>query len=47
MIREIALIDIREGSENDFAARYVEAQAILTGTPGCRRPVQPVRSASG
>jgi heme-degrading monooxygenase HmoA len=35
MIREIAFIDIREGSEDDFAARYVEAQAILTGTPGC------------
>jgi heme-degrading monooxygenase HmoA len=35
MIREIALIDIREGSENDFAARSVEARAILAGTPGC------------
>lgn len=35
MIREIALIDVREGSENDFAARYREAHAILAGTPGC------------
>jgi hypothetical protein len=28
LIREIALIDVREGSEDDFAARCGEAQKI-------------------
>jgi heme-degrading monooxygenase HmoA len=34
MVLEVALIDVRPGQEDDFAAAYQQARTILTGTPG-------------
>ena len=36
MVLEIALIDVRPGEEEPFAAAYAEAHGVLAGTPGCR-----------
>jgi heme-degrading monooxygenase HmoA len=36
MVLEVADIDVRPGTEEDFAAAYRRAREILTGTPGCR-----------
>jgi heme-degrading monooxygenase HmoA len=36
MVIEVALIDVREGFEDDFAAAYRTAYPVLTSTPGCR-----------
>jgi heme-degrading monooxygenase HmoA len=36
MVLEIALIDVRPGQEEAFAAAYAQAHGVLGGTPGCR-----------
>lgn len=36
MILEVALIDLRPGTEEAFAAAYRTGRPILAGTPGCR-----------
>jgi heme-degrading monooxygenase HmoA len=36
MVLEVALIDVKEGHEDDFAAAYAKARHILETTPGCR-----------
>jgi heme-degrading monooxygenase HmoA len=36
MVLEVALIDIQEGREEEFAAAYAEAYPIVATTPGCR-----------
>jgi heme-degrading monooxygenase HmoA len=36
MVLEIALIDVRPGDEDAFAAAYAQAYDTLAGTPGCR-----------
>jgi heme-degrading monooxygenase HmoA len=36
MVLEVALIDVRPGSEDAFAAAYAEGRRLLDGTPGCR-----------
>ncbi len=36
MVLELALIDIREGREEEFAAAYAEAYPIVATSPGCR-----------
>ena len=36
MVIEIALIDVLEGREDDFAAAYAKAHQVLATTPGCR-----------
>jgi heme-degrading monooxygenase HmoA len=36
MVLELALIDVKEGSEDEFAAAYAKAHSILATTPGCR-----------
>jgi heme-degrading monooxygenase HmoA len=36
MVLEVALIDIRPGHEDAFAAAYRAGHPILAGTPGCR-----------
>jgi heme-degrading monooxygenase HmoA len=36
MVLEVALIDVREGCADEFAAAYTEAYPILATTPGCR-----------
>ncbi|HWG98609.1 MAG TPA: antibiotic biosynthesis monooxygenase family protein [Pilimelia sp.] len=36
MVLEIALIDVRPGQEDDFAAAYAKGHEVLAGTPGCR-----------
>ena len=36
MVLEVALIDVKEGQEDDFAAAYVKARNVLATTPGCR-----------
>jgi heme-degrading monooxygenase HmoA len=36
MVLEVALVDVRPGQEDDFAAAYATAHPILAGTPGCR-----------
>jgi heme-degrading monooxygenase HmoA len=35
MVLEVALIDVKEGHEDAFAAAYAEARPILAGTDGC------------
>jgi heme-degrading monooxygenase HmoA len=35
MVMEIALIDVQEGREDEFAAAYAKAREVLAGTPGC------------
>jgi heme-degrading monooxygenase HmoA len=34
MVLEVALIDVKEGSEDDFAAAYTKGREILSTTPG-------------
>jgi heme-degrading monooxygenase HmoA len=36
MVLEVALIDVRPGSEEAFQAAYRSGHPILAGTPGCR-----------
>jgi heme-degrading monooxygenase HmoA len=36
MVLEVALIDITQGQEDDFASAYKTARQLLTSTPGCR-----------
>jgi heme-degrading monooxygenase HmoA len=36
MVLEVALIDVRPGSEDAFAAAYAGARSLLDSTPGCR-----------
>lgn len=36
MVLEIALIDVRPGREDDFAAAYRKARSIVAGTRGCQ-----------
>ena len=36
MVLEVADIEVRPGSEDDFAAAYRGAREVLLGTPGCR-----------
>jgi heme-degrading monooxygenase HmoA len=36
MVLEIALIDIRPGQEDAFAAAYAGARHLVASTPGCR-----------
>jgi heme-degrading monooxygenase HmoA len=36
MVLEVALIDVQEGREDEFAKAYAEAHPILVDTPGCR-----------
>lgn len=36
MVLEVALIDVREGEADAFAAAYAKAREILVGAPGCR-----------
>jgi heme-degrading monooxygenase HmoA len=36
MVLEVALIDVKPGEEDAFAAAYGTARATLASTPGCR-----------
>jgi heme-degrading monooxygenase HmoA len=36
MVLEVALVDVREGREDEFAAAYAEAYPLLATAPGCR-----------
>ena len=36
MVLEVALIDVLEGREDEFASAYAKAYQILATTPGCR-----------
>jgi heme-degrading monooxygenase HmoA len=36
MVLEVALIDVLEGCEDEFAAAYRKGHEILASTPGCR-----------
>jgi heme-degrading monooxygenase HmoA len=36
MVLEVALIDVVEGREDEFAAAYAKAREVLVTTPGCR-----------
>ncbi|MCW2567866.1 MAG: Antibiotic biosynthesis monooxygenase [Mycobacterium sp.] len=36
MVLEVALIDVRPGSEDAFAAAYGKGRELLESTPGCR-----------
>lgn len=36
MVLEVALIDVKPGQEDDFAAAYAQGRDVLVGTPGCR-----------
>lgn len=36
MVLEVALIDVKPGQEDDFAAAYAKGHPVLAGTPGCR-----------
>jgi len=36
MVLEVALIDVRPGHENRFAAAYAKARHLVATTPGCR-----------
>jgi heme-degrading monooxygenase HmoA len=35
MVLEVALIDVRPGAEDAFAAAYAEGRSLLQSTPGC------------
>jgi heme-degrading monooxygenase HmoA len=43
MVLEVALIDVRPGTEQDFAAAYRSARELVASTPGCG----PVRMTQG
>jgi heme-degrading monooxygenase HmoA len=34
-VLEVAVFDVKEGTEDDFAAAYGRASTLLAGTPGC------------
>jgi heme-degrading monooxygenase HmoA len=36
MVLEVALIDVQEGREDEFAAAYAKARSLVATTPGCR-----------
>lgn len=36
MVIEVALIDVQQGREDEFASAYAEAKSLLATTPGCR-----------
>jgi heme-degrading monooxygenase HmoA len=36
MVLEVALFDVQEGREDEFAAAYARAHQVLATTPGCR-----------
>lgn len=36
MVIEVALIDVQQGREDEFASAYAEAKSLLKTTPGCR-----------
>ena len=36
MVLEVALLDIKTGSEKAFAADYASAKELVAATPGCR-----------
>ncbi len=36
MVLEVALIDVRPGAEDDFAAAYRTARTLVSDTPGCQ-----------
>jgi heme-degrading monooxygenase HmoA len=36
MVVEVALIDVRQGTEEEFATAYAKAHHLLATTPGCR-----------
>lgn len=36
MVLEVALIDVRSGQEDEFAAAYGKGHEVLASTPGCR-----------
>lgn len=36
MVLEVALIDVKPGSEEDFTAGYAQAAGLVSQTPGCR-----------
>jgi heme-degrading monooxygenase HmoA len=36
MVIEVALIDVQEGHEDEFAAAYAKARHLVATTPGCR-----------
>jgi heme-degrading monooxygenase HmoA len=36
MVIEVALIDVQEGREDEFAAAYAKARPLVATTPGCR-----------
>jgi len=36
MVLEVALIDVRPGTEADFAAAYLTVRAAVAGSAGCR-----------
>jgi heme-degrading monooxygenase HmoA len=36
MVIEVALIDVLQGREDEFAAAYAKAHQVLATTPGCR-----------
>ncbi len=35
MVLEVALIDVKDGSEQEFAAAYEQAKHLPAATPGC------------
>lgn len=36
MVLEVADIEVKPGTEDDFAAAYLGVRDVLIGTPGCR-----------
>jgi heme-degrading monooxygenase HmoA len=36
MVLEVALIDVQEGREDEFAAAYAQARPLVASTPGCQ-----------
>ncbi|MER7005750.1 antibiotic biosynthesis monooxygenase [Dactylosporangium sp. NPDC000555] len=48
MVLEVALIDVQEGREDEFAAAYRKAYEVLASTPGLRsvRMTRGIESAS-
>jgi heme-degrading monooxygenase HmoA len=36
MVLEVADIEVRPGTEDEFTAAYLGVRDVLTGTPGCR-----------
>ena len=36
MVLEVALLDVKPGTEDAFAASYAQARTLVSDTPGCR-----------